>query len=351
MNPIRTKLLVTFVAFVFAVLAATATAFAEEAMRYFAHGGVYLGKSPITPIPTASPIANSVITCSPILKTCIYPTGGQAAAFFAVDGTRNIWVSNQNSNNVAKMSPNGAVIATYAVGSVPAGLLYLNGNIWVANWNDASVTVLNASTGQTVTTIQLPSGARPYQFAVANASVFVTSEVENIFEIDPVKFQVTKSIQTKWFPYQIVAQGGYLWTTILTGQIVRIMPKTGAMKFYTVPGADDITGIAAIGNHLWLLDFTSGNLIDYIPSTNQVVATMPTGVQIGQTVYHAFNKIWVDGLGTNAIMEVNPTTFAVQDAGIPAGYLDQPLGILRLGKALWVADNGPQNLGLTGFVP
>jgi streptogramin lyase len=325
-----------------AVMFASTSVLAQANAPRIVHG-TYVGNS----IAISEPENDS---CSKMLKTCDYPTGGQAAAFFAVDPTGNLWVSNQNSANVSKLAPNGTILGIFAVGNVPAGMLFLNGNIWVANWIDSSVSVLQASTGKLVETILLPSGSQPYQLVAADANIFVTSENGNLLEINPQNYQV-KSIHIGWVPYQAVLHAGYLWVTILNGELARVNPKSGAVKFYSVPGASDITGIAAIGSHLWLLDFDSGNLIEFDPATSQVVATVTTGVEIGQTVYHNFGKVWVSGLGTDAIVRVDPATFEVEDVPIPAGYLDQPLGIVGTGKTLWVANNGPQNVGVTNFTP
>ena len=322
---------------------ATATGLAQDNVPRIVQG-TYVGNS-IAAI--SEPKSDS---CTKKLKTCDYPTGGQAAAFFAVDSDGNLWVSNQNSDNVSKLAPNGTILGIFAAGKVPAGMLFLNGNIWVANLIDSSVSILQASTGKLVETIMLPSGSSPYQIAAANGNVFVTGENGNLFQISPKNLQV-KSIHIGWFPYQVVLHQGYLWVTILTGQLARINPKSGAVTLYSVPGASDITGIAAIGSHLWLLDFDSGNLIEFDPATSQVVATVTTGVEIGQTVYHNFGKVWESGLGTDAIVRVDPATFEVEDVPIPAGYLDQPLGIVGTGKTLWVANNGPQNVGVTNFTP
>ena len=326
-----------------AVMFATTTVLAQVNVPRIVHG-TYVGNSIVA---ISEPENDS---CSKVLKTCDYPTGGQAAGFFAVDSDGNLWVSNQNSDNVSKLAPNGTILGIFAVGNVPAGMLFLNGNIWVANWIDSSVSVLQASTGKLVETVMLPPGSYPYQLAAADTNVFVTGENGNLFEINPQNLQV-KSIHIGWFPYQAVLHAGYLWVTILNGQLARVNPKSGAVKFYSVPGASDITGIAAINSHLWLLDFDSGNLIEFNPATSQVVATVTTGVEIGQTVYHDFGKVWVCGLGTDAIVSVNPTTLVVENVPIPAGYLDQPLGIVGTGKTLWVANNGPQNRGVTNFAP
>jgi DNA-binding beta-propeller fold protein YncE len=59
----------------------------------------------------------------------------------AFDGT-NLWVANNSSNNVTKLSPAGAVLGTYAAGSEPFGIAFDGANIWVANEGGNSVSKL-----------------------------------------------------------------------------------------------------------------------------------------------------------------------------------------------------------------
>ena len=229
-------------------------------------------------------------SCSKVLKTCDYPTGGQAAVVrrglqMEISGSATkIQITFLSLLRMERSSE-------YSRSEMFRPACFLNGNIWVANWIDSSVSVLQASTGKLVETVMLPPGSYPYQLAAADTNVFVTGENGNLFEINPQNLQV-KSIHIGWFPYQAVLSG-IDWVTILNGQLARVNPKSGAVKFYSVPGASDITGIAAINSHLWLLDFDSQEIIEFNPATSQVVATVTTGVEIGQTVYHDFGKVWV----------------------------------------------------------
>jgi DNA-binding beta-propeller fold protein YncE len=57
----------------------------------------------------------------------------------AFDGV-NIWVTNQNSNNVTKLkASNGSKVGTFSVGVLPVGVAFDGANIWVTN--DSSNTV------------------------------------------------------------------------------------------------------------------------------------------------------------------------------------------------------------------
>jgi DNA-binding beta-propeller fold protein YncE len=50
----------------------------------------------------------------------------------AFDGA-NIWVTNEGSNNVTKLSETGTTLGTFAAGKNPLSLAFDGANIWVTN--------------------------------------------------------------------------------------------------------------------------------------------------------------------------------------------------------------------------
>ena len=49
----------------------------------------------------------------------------------AFDGT-NMWVTNRGDDTVTKLSPAGAMLGTFAVGSDPVGIAFDGTHMWVA---------------------------------------------------------------------------------------------------------------------------------------------------------------------------------------------------------------------------
>jgi len=77
--------------------------------------------------------------CAVSLVTSAVGGGPQGIAF---DGA-NMWVSNYNSNNVAKLrATDGATIATVPVGKNPHGVAFDGANIWIANSSSNTVSKL-----------------------------------------------------------------------------------------------------------------------------------------------------------------------------------------------------------------
>ncbi len=60
-------------------------------------------------------------------------TVGKVPGGVAFDGV-NIWVTNENSNNVTKLrASDGAVLGTFSVGTLPLQVAFDGANIWVTN--------------------------------------------------------------------------------------------------------------------------------------------------------------------------------------------------------------------------
>jgi len=59
--------------------------------------------------------------------------------FVTFDGA-NIWVTNQGTNNISKMSAcNGSLIGTFSAGSTTTGIAFDGVNVWASNNADGTV--------------------------------------------------------------------------------------------------------------------------------------------------------------------------------------------------------------------
>jgi hypothetical protein len=79
-------------------------------------------------------------------------TGFGAPAGLLYDGA-HIWVTDQPAGTLLKLDPAGAVLQTVTVGNTPQLIVFDGANIWVPNAGDNSISVVQASTGNVVATI------------------------------------------------------------------------------------------------------------------------------------------------------------------------------------------------------
>ena len=104
-------------------------------------------------------------------------SAGRSPEAILFDGT-DIWVANQFSDNVMKLSASdGTILGTFPTGNKPAALAYDGENIWVANSQSASVTKLRASDGTVLETIGV--GISPHHVVFDGASIWVTNSTSS----------------------------------------------------------------------------------------------------------------------------------------------------------------------------
>jgi streptogramin lyase len=105
-----------------------------------------------------------------------YTTGSysRGVAVTAVDN--NVWVANSGSDTVTRLANNGSVLANIYVGDYPTGVsVDSNGKIWVTNYYSNNVVridpTLNGGLGAVDLTIELGSGANPYNYSDMTGTV------------------------------------------------------------------------------------------------------------------------------------------------------------------------------------
>jgi len=146
----------------------------------------------------------------------------------AFDGA-NMWVAYFGQaadgsllHTVTKVrAADGTVLATFTVGSQPAGVMFDGANIWVANTGDNTVTKLRASDGAVL-------GTFPVDVSFANAG-----------------------------PTDLAFDGGNIWVLNRSDQSVSELRASDGVRIgnYGSPFAAPLGGIAFDGANIW---FTSG---------------------------------------------------------------------------------------------
>jgi hypothetical protein len=118
---------------------------------------------------TANNVAGgSVSKIDPVAKTVLFTisTGFSIPAGIVYDGA-HIWVTDSGANTLLKLDSSGAILQTVPVGTEPLFPVFDGTNIWVPSDVANSITVVQASTGNIVATINadgtnllnLPTGA------------------------------------------------------------------------------------------------------------------------------------------------------------------------------------------------
>ena len=257
-----------------------------------------------------------------------------AAVVMAVRGGRTTPPATIPGDAVGAISPTGgAVRAVVPLGTSPSSLAAGGGAVWVANYNQGTVSRIDPGLRTVVDTLQV--GSTPTGLAVGAGAVWVTDNYgATVLRIDPAVNRVVQSIPVGNAPTGVVVGEGSVWVgNYSDGTLSRIDATTGhVIKTIALGGRP--TDVAVGLGDVWVSDQANDRVLRFDPQGNQVIASIhvgtgPTAITVG------FGSVWVTNSLDGTVSRIDPTTNAV-DATIAAG---NGAGSLATGKgAVWVAD-------------
>lgn len=142
------------------------------------------------PISEAGFLANIELEKGEIIAQVEVGNGSKDVVF---DGT-NLWVSNFSDRSISVVDPtNKNLVVTIEVGRGPTELLFDGNNVWVINSNDNSITVINAKTFEPLRVVDTGNG--PSDLAFDGKYIWISHLRDNrIFKIDNQSFELVKQI-------------------------------------------------------------------------------------------------------------------------------------------------------------
>jgi hypothetical protein len=150
-----------------------------------------------------------------------YNTGFNKPVGLVYDGTQ-MWVTDYGAGTLLPITPSGAIGTAVTVGAGPEQPAFDGENIWVPNFLDSSITVVQASTGKVVATIvsdgtNMLSG--PEQASFDGERVLVTNKTGKSFTV--FKAADLSVIATQVFlqpPYGVCSDGSHFWVAFMGAQ-------------------------------------------------------------------------------------------------------------------------------------
>ncbi len=118
-----------------------------------------------------------------------------SSIFYDTD-SNHIWKVNPDNNSVTVMdAKTNSKIQEIPVGQGPRALTQLNHQIWVSNKFDASLTVINKNTLETIRTLKLPYASQPYGIVADSSTDSVYVVLEALGEV--LKLDSSGAIQAR----------------------------------------------------------------------------------------------------------------------------------------------------------
>jgi peptide/nickel transport system substrate-binding protein len=245
------------------------------------------------------------------------------------------------ANSIVALKPSGSIAATVPVGARPVAITSAAGSLWVANFDDQSVTRVDVSSRQAVRTISIRSA--PVALAATREAVWVTDGTGDVSKIDPTYDRIAltrrRAVSAGFVfgasaPRPTLAAFESIWVVDPDGYVSRLDPSTGRPTASVDVGNGPSTITAGAGS-LWVTNSADGTVTRIDPTT-LVPTTIPVGHGPAAIAINSAGA-WIANAGDNAVVRVDTDTNAVAGK-TPVG--DRPTAVLATSTALWVANAG-----------
>jgi YVTN family beta-propeller protein len=299
-------------------------------------------------------------------------------------------------NSLARIDPEtNRIVAEVPVGARPAGVVFEDGALWVANLDDKNVQRVDPNTSRVdraIPTVSEPRGlvgghgavwaiggegivrqidpgfnevtdriatARPTllggvrmsgALAVTDDAVWAISggagSAPRLFRLDPQTRRAEPVVATGLGPTAIVSGFGDLWVTdAFENSVIRIDPL-GVIET-SIPVGDGASALAVDENAVWVVDSLDDAVIRIDPETNSVTTRIAVG-HYPTAIVAGAGSIWVANRDGGSVSRIDPRANEVI-AEISLGAA--PAGLAFVAGSLWVtnqAGGGRQTVEVAG---
>jgi ABC-type transport system substrate-binding protein/DNA-binding SARP family transcriptional activator/DNA-binding beta-propeller fold protein YncE len=243
------------------------------------------------------------------------------------------------ANSIVALRQSGSIAATVPVGARPVAITSGAGSLWVANFDDQTVTRVDLASRRAVRAISI--GAAPTGLAATSSAVWVTDGGGDLSKIDPSYNQLsgTKRLAaaTAGFygasaPRPTLSAFGSIWVVDPDGYVSRV-DRGSLRRVASVDVGNDPSAIAAGAGSVWVANNSDGTVIRIDPktllTTTIPVGHGPTGVALNS------EGAWIANAGDDTVVRLNTETNAVVGT---TRVGDGPIALLATPNAVWVAN-------------
>jgi len=252
--------------------------------------------------------------------------GGEPGGIAA--GAEAAWVTDTASDLLLRIGENGRSVDRIPVGHRPTGVAVGDGQVWVVNQLDRTVSEINPEALRAVRPIQVGNGAGAIAFG--HGSVWVANATDySLTRIDPHSGNVT-TIPLAGAPGGIAAARQGMWvSSTSTGQLLLVDARTNTVT-QSVPIGNGPQGVAVGGDAVWVANTPDGTVSRFDPGTGRIrkiaVGESPTGVAYGD------GKVWVAAGRSGYVLRIDPADDSVRRVLVG----NEPSGVATVGRDAWV---------------
>jgi YVTN family beta-propeller protein len=258
---------------------------------------------------------------------------------------RAVWVAELTNNSVARIDPETNVVAKrYAVGVRPVGVAVGEGAVWVtANGSDEVWTIdLRADE---VKGPPIKVGREPLDVVVGQGSVWVTNMASGtVSRIDPRSRQVVATIPVGPEPIGIALGATGVWVAGFRDSLLwRIDPRTNRILGAPVSVGQGPSAVIASPSGLWVASQSA--TVSRVDETRNAVVTFAVG-QSASGVAAVGQQIWVSDYLGGTIWRVDTGNNSVVTPAIPVGK--GPVRLTTGTNSVWVSNVGSGTVSRVG---
>ena len=265
------------------------------------------------------------------LALCLAAVGVAIGAAVAAYTSRSPSTLTAAANSVGLLDPDdGAVRAVVRTRGHPGGIASGAGAVWVT---DTAADQLLRIDERSHTVERMPIGRGPTGVSVGEGQVWVVNQLDRtVTEINPRALRQVGSFQVGNGADAIAFGAGSLWVANTTdGTISRIDPKGNRVA--TIPLAGAPAGVAVGREGVWVTSSSTGQLLLLDPRSNQVtqatsIGNAPTGVAVGA------GSVWVANTSDATVSRFEPDTGKVTKINVGRA----PTGLSYAAGIVWVAN-------------
>jgi YVTN family beta-propeller protein len=238
-------------------------------------------------------------------------------------------------DSVARIDPRtNQIVGGVRVGAGPAAITVGRGAIWVANFDDKTLSRIDPSSG---TEVARPGGVGiPVGIAEGEGRVWIVDGFADTLSIlDPQTNQVVKVLRDTGGT-AIAVGFGSVWIADSTNDaVIRIDPSTFDSERIPLPAGSSPAGIATGAGGVWVANSLGESVTRIDPTTHVPVARIalccqPSAVAVGG------GAVWVTSSGADTVSKIDP---AANSAVLSRPVGDSPAGIAAGPGGIWVANS------------
>jgi DNA-binding SARP family transcriptional activator/streptogramin lyase len=237
----------------------------------------------------------------------------------------------------------GRVTTSYPVGRQPKALTVADRAVWVANYEDGTVTRIDPPTGRTVT---IAVGGHPVAIAEHRGMLWVWTQEGLLVPIDPRYEQAGRPIRLAQPAAagtdlgRVAAGGGFVWVTVPEASLLRVDPAHPDQRDTITPDLGAEGSMVERNGRMWVAGSGfAASVFPVVERTREVGTGIPVGGPIQDLAVDG-DTLWV--LSGSPVLELPRPRLRAVDihdqllrATVTVG--EDPVAVAAGAGSIWVA--------------